>query len=72
MLVLSRKSGESIVVPGCDLKITVVKVVGQRVRLTIEAPSEIAVHREEVWLRDAFRCTSVVDTPPTPAVSLPR
>ena len=51
MLVLSRKVGESIVVPGCNLTITVQQVRGNRVRLGIAAPPEIAIHREEVWQR---------------------
>jgi carbon storage regulator len=49
MLVLSRKLGERIVVPYCELAITVVAVEGNRVRLGISAPSEIAVYREEIW-----------------------
>jgi carbon storage regulator CsrA len=42
MLVLNRKLGERIVVPHCQ-------VDGDRVRLGISAPAEIAVHREEIW-----------------------
>ena len=49
MLVLSRKSGESIVLPGSDVTITVVRVSGNRVRLGITAPSDVVVHREEIW-----------------------
>jgi carbon storage regulator len=49
MLVLSRKLGERIVVPNCDLAVTVVAVEGNKVRLGISAPAEIAVYREEVW-----------------------
>lgn len=51
MLVLGRKTGESIVVPDCEVTITVVKVDGNRVRLGIEAPASVTVHREEVWQR---------------------
>lgn len=50
MLVLSRKTGESVVVPGCHVTITVVQLAGSRVRLGIDAPRDVAVHREEVWL----------------------
>jgi carbon storage regulator len=49
MLVLSRKLGERIVVPRCDLAVTVVAVEGNKVRLGISAPAEIGVYREEVW-----------------------
>jgi carbon storage regulator len=49
MLVLSRKEGERIVLPGCDVTVTVVAVVGNKVRLGITAPPNVAVHREEVW-----------------------
>lgn len=49
MLVLSRKIGERIVIPICDLTITVVAIEGNKVRLGITAPPEIGVYREEVW-----------------------
>jgi carbon storage regulator len=49
MLVLSRKLGERILVPDCELAVTVVAIEGKAVRLGISAPSEIAVYREEVW-----------------------
>jgi carbon storage regulator len=49
MLVVSRKLGERIVVPHCQLTVTIVSVNGDRVRLGISAPAEIAVHREEIW-----------------------
>jgi carbon storage regulator len=49
MLVLSRKIGERIVVPHCELAVTVIAVKGKAVRLGISAPEDIAVYREEVW-----------------------
>jgi carbon storage regulator len=48
MLVLSRKRGERIVIPGCSVTITVVAVEGNRVRLGIAAPEKLAVLREEL------------------------
>ena len=51
MLVLSRKVGESIVIPGSGVTVTVVAVQGNAIRLGISAPPEVAVHREEVWQR---------------------
>jgi carbon storage regulator len=49
MLVLSRKIGEQILVPHCELAVTVLAIDGKAVRLGISAPKEIAVYREEVW-----------------------
>jgi carbon storage regulator len=49
MLVLSRKVGERIVIPEYRLAITIVAIEGNKVRLGISAPPEVAVHREEVW-----------------------
>lgn len=49
MLVLSRKVGERIMVPGCDMTISVVRVVGNNVRLGFVAPREVTVHREEIY-----------------------
>ena len=49
MLVLSRKLGERLVVPHCELEVTVLAVDGTTVRLGIAAPAELAVYREEVW-----------------------
>jgi carbon storage regulator len=47
MLVLSRKRDEKIVI-GDNIVITVVDVRGDKVRLGIEAPTEVPVHRQEV------------------------
>lgn len=47
MLVLSRKVGESIQIDG-DIRVTVSQVRGGRVRLSISAPSDIRVVREEI------------------------
>jgi carbon storage regulator len=49
-LVLSRKPDEAIVIDGGRIRITVCEVKGERVRFLVEAPAEIDVHREEVWL----------------------
>jgi carbon storage regulator len=50
MLVLSRRLGETLVI-GKDIKVTVLGVNGEQVRLGIAAPENISVHRKEVWLR---------------------
>ncbi len=49
MLVLSRHRDEQIMI-GDDIVITVVEIRGDKVRLGIEAPKEVPVHREEVYL----------------------
>jgi carbon storage regulator len=56
MLVLSRKNRESIVVGGASgfertLKVTVLEIKGGRVRLGFDGPSDVPVHRQEVWER---------------------
>lgn len=48
MLVLSRKKNESIIVDD-NIVITVVEVRGDKVRLGIEAPKEIPIHRSEIY-----------------------
>jgi carbon storage regulator len=48
MLVLSRQRDESIVI-GDNIVVTIVDVRGDKVRLGIEAPREISVHRREVY-----------------------
>ena len=48
MLVLSRQKDESIVI-GDDVEITIVDVRGDKVRLGINAPRHISVHRREVY-----------------------
>ena len=48
MLVLSRKKNESIVIND-DITIVIVEIRGDKVRLGVEAPKEIPVHRREVY-----------------------
>lgn len=50
MLVLSRRLEETLII-GDDIKVTVLGVSGNQVRLGIAAPKEVSVHREEVYLR---------------------
>lgn len=50
MLVLTRREGESVCI-GPDVRVTVVALASGKVRIAIEAPPELAVHREEVYER---------------------
>lgn len=50
MLILTRKQGEAIAV-GDGIKIRVLEIKGGQVKIGIEAPSDVAVHREEIYLR---------------------
>ncbi len=50
MLILTRRVGESIVI-GDDTKVVVLSVQGSQVRVGIDAPSEVTVHREEIYER---------------------
>lgn len=48
MLVLSRKAGESIVI-GNDVVITILEVKGGQIRVGVDAPRNLAVHRAEIY-----------------------
>ena len=48
MLILSRKSGESIVIDG-RITVKIVRLDGEVVKVGIEAPSDVPVHRQEVY-----------------------
>ena len=50
MLILTRKVGESLLI-GDDVEITVLSIRGSQVKLGVNAPKEIAVHREEIYQR---------------------
>jgi carbon storage regulator len=66
MLVLSRKKGESIIIRD-NIVITVVDIRGDKVRLGIEAPRDVPVHRREVY--DAIKSSSgsQIESPDSPA-----
>jgi carbon storage regulator len=50
MLILTRRVGESVMI-GHDVTITVLGVKGKQVRVGIDAPKHVAVHREEIYER---------------------
>jgi carbon storage regulator len=49
MLVLTRKSNQSIMI-GDDVEVSVLSVVGEKVRIGIQAPSDVPVFRTEIYL----------------------
>jgi carbon storage regulator len=50
MLILTRKANETLIV-GDDVTVTILGVKGNQVRIGVNAPKEISVHREEVYNR---------------------
>ena len=50
MLILTRRAGETLII-GDDVTVTVLDIKGRQVRLGINAPKDISVHREEVYER---------------------
>ena len=50
MLILTRRTGETLRI-GDDITLTILGIKGNTVRVGISAPKDVAVHREEVYLR---------------------
>ena len=58
MLILTRRIGESVVIGG-DVTVTLLGVKGNQARLGVDAPKDIAVHREEIHERIEREQTAV-------------
>jgi len=50
MLILTRRVGESLIISD-DMKVTVLGIKGNQIRIGVSAPREVAVHREEIYNR---------------------
>lgn len=66
MLILTRRVGENVIV-GDDIVISVIEVRGDAVRIGIQAPRALSVHREEVWL-ELRRANELAASPSDEAV----
>jgi carbon storage regulator len=63
MLVLSRKVGEKIII-GDHIILTIVELKGSRIKIGIEAPPDVRVHREEIFKALGLQAEDGVFTPP--------
>ncbi len=73
MLILTRRVGETITV-GSEIKVTVLGVSGAQVRVGIDAPKDVAVHREEIYARiqaeEPSASSNQFDATPSPSLSV--
>lgn len=76
MLILTRRVGETVVIGG-EIQITILGVKGNQVRVGINAPKSVAVHREEIYERikreeqEAARAKAPPSSPSTDDEALP-
>lgn len=68
MLVLSRKKNESIVIDD-RIVITVVEIRGDKVRLGVEAPRDVTIHRQEVY--EALKAQERSESPEQSSLEVP-
>jgi carbon storage regulator len=72
MLIVTRRPGEKIMV-GDDIVVHVMEIVGNSVRVGIEAPRSVTVYREEIWnaVRDENRAAADADPADLPSPTRP-
>lgn len=71
MLILTRKLGESITI-GDNIKVSVLGIRGRQVRLGIDAPSDVVVHREEIYVKIQEENRKAVGTDKTDLMGMVR
>ncbi len=67
MLILTRRVGETLII-GDDVIVTVLGIKGNQVRIGINAPKEVSVHREEIYQRIQQEKNATTAVSPPPAV----
>ena len=64
MLVLTRTIGQGVVLPGVQTRVSIIDIKGKRIRLGVQAPPDMAVHRDEIWasVESVHAAIEIVDT----------
>jgi len=73
MLILSRKTGETVVIDG-RVRVKIVRVEGDVVKVGIEAPSDVSIHRQEIYdeIQRSNRQAAAPATPLLPRLQRPK
>jgi carbon storage regulator len=69
MLILTRRVGEALMV-GDEVTVTVLGVKGNQVRIGVNAPKHVSVHREEIYERIRAEQQAELDSPGQPSAAL--